>query len=217
MPTVKVENKTNDDIIVALDGKEVFLHDVCSTSFENCEKGKHTLTVKRMRIPKESVDIHSSAGPDIKKMSDSNPVSHVQLESEITFEVIASKSVINVIQNVEVLDTLHEDVLFASYRADISGAKNVSFKDRFANRQEMSTYKKQQIKGAFLPVGLIGILVTLAGLFCIFLNVGGYNLKIAGNSVTTPYSLLLLAGGATVFIFFLVSVNKIKKRIKELS
>ena len=217
MPTVKVENKTNDDIIVILDGEEVFLHDICSTAFENCEKGKHYLIVKRMRIPKESVNIHSSSGPDVTKMADSNPVSHVQLESEITFDVIASKSVISVVQNVEVLDTLHEDVLFSGYRAEISGAKDVSFKDRFANSKERDSYKKQQIKGVFLPVGLIGILVTLAGLFCIFLNVGGYNLKIAGNSVTTPYSLLLLAGGATVFIFFLVSVNKIKKRIKELS
>ena len=61
MPTVKVENKTTDDIIVILDGEEVFLHDICSTAFENCEKGKHSLVVKRMRIPKESVNIHSSS------------------------------------------------------------------------------------------------------------------------------------------------------------
>lgn len=217
MPAIRVENKSDDDIIILLDGKEYNVADSESIIAENVEKGEHTLTVHRKRIPKETADKSAAqGGPDIAKMADAKPGSHIQLDTAFSFETISSKAIISIVSDVESVETLHEDVLFVRYRTDCSGAKISSVKDRFANAEVKKNYLKKQFLGAFLPVGLIGIITFVLGAVCLFLNAGGYSLKIASNEITLPYSLLIEAGGTCILTYFIVTVSKIKKRAKKL-
>lgn len=217
MPAIRVENKSNDEIVLVLDGIEHDVADGESITVENVEKGEHTLVVHRKRIPKETADKSSAqSGLDIAKSADAKPGSHVQLDSFFAFETISSKAIISVVSSVKSVETLHEDVLFVRYRTDCSGAKINSIKDRFANAAIKKSYLKKQLLGAFLPVGLIGIITFALGFVCLFLNVGGYSLKIATNEITLPYSLLIEAGGTCILVYFIVTVSKIKKRAKSL-
>lgn len=217
MPAIRVENKSDDNIIILLDGKEYDVADGESITAENSLKGEHTLSVHRKRIPKESADKRSApAGPEAAKMADSRPNSHVQLDTDFTFETISSKAMLSIVADVESVETMHEDALLVRYRVDCSGAKITSVKDRFANAAIKNSYVKKQIIGAFLPVGLVGIIAFLVGFMCLFFNVGGYSLKIATNEITLPYSLLIEAGGSCILIYFFVTISKIKKRAKSL-
>lgn len=218
MPTIKVENKSDDDIIITLDGKEEKeLADGESVFFENSEKGVHSLKIHRKRIPKETVsEENSPKGLDAVKERDEKPGSHVQLDSELSFEVNSSKAALSVVQDIKGIETLHEDVIFVGYTADISGAKFISKNDRFANESIKKNYVFQQIKGAFIPVGLVGIAVLLAGAVILLFNLYGFVLKIGSAKVDMTRSAMLLAGGLLVTGYFAVSVRKILKRAKEL-
>lgn len=217
MPTVKIENKSGDDIIITLDGEEKELADGESVFFENKEKGGHSLTVHRKRIPRETVaEDNVPKGLEAAKEQDEKPGSHVQLDTELVFDVNSSKSAISVVQDIKGIETLHEDVIFVGYTADISGAKSVSKKDRFANKSVKKNYVFQQIKGAFLPVGLVGIIVFLTGALLLVINLGGFDFKIGSLRVDLPRSALLLAGGTLVTGYFIISVAKIRKRATAL-
>lgn len=218
MPTIKVENRTDDTIIITLNNQERECANGEDISFENCPKGEYLISVHRKRIPKESTSGREPkpSAFDAAKSPDSKPGSHVQLDSEIKLETNSAKAVVSIIADVKALETLHEDVIFVGYRAKVSGAKVVENKDSFASAAIKKTYVKQQFKGAFLPVGLIGIITTLAGAFFLFFNIGGYAIKIAGNEMSLPYSLLITAGGLCVLFVFITTLVKIKRRVKEL-
>lgn len=217
MPAIRVENKSDDDIIILLDGKEYDVADGESIVAENAEKGEHTLKVHRKRIPKETADrADAQNGSNFIKAADSKPGSHVQLDSSLKFETISSKASISIVSDVESIESLHEDVLFVRYRFDCSGAKAGSVKDSFANSAIGKSYLKKQLLGAFFPVGIVGIITFFLGLLCLFLNAGGGSLKIASNEITLPYSLLVEAGGTCILTYFIVTVSKIKKRAKSL-
>lgn len=217
MPTIKIENKSDDNIVITLDNEEKELADGESVFFENKEKGNHTLNVHRKRVPGETASPDNAPRGLAAVMSrDEKPGSHIQLDSEIVFDVNSSKSAISVIQEVKGIETLHEDVVFVGYSADISGAKLVEKKDRFASEKIKKTYIRQQLKGAFLPVGLVGIIILLvSGLFCI-MTVSGYPLDFGSGEVSLKRFLLIFAGGVLVTGYFSVTVFKILKRAKSL-
>ncbi len=217
MPTVKIENKSDDDIIITLDGEEKELADGESVFFENKDKGVHCLKVHRKRIPKETGrEDNAPKGIDAMTERDEKPGSHVQLDSELSFDVNSSRASISVIQDIKGIETLHEDVIFVGYAADISGAKFISKNDRFASRSIKKDYVFQQIKGAFLPVGLVGIAVLLAGTVLFIINLGGFVLKIGSVRIEMTRSALLLAAGFLVTGYFAASVRKILKRAREM-
>lgn len=217
MPTVKIENKSGDDIVITLDSEEKELADGESIFFENREKGAYTVLVHRKRVPKETVnEADAPKGLEAIKEKDSKPGSHVQLDSAIKFEVNASKAVLSVVQDIKGVETLHEDVIFVGYTADISGAKLISKSDCFANNAIRKTYISQQIKGAFLPVGLVGILVLLVSGFLLILSLCGTTVKINSVALDVKRAALIFTGGVLVTGYFAVSVYKIRKRAKDL-
>ena len=218
MPTIKIENKSDDDIIICFEGEEKELADGESVFFENRQKGVYSVRVHRKRVPRETV-IASEApqGLEAAKAADEKPGSHVQLDSVIEFEVNSSKAAVTVIQDIKGVETLHEDVIFVGYRAELAGAKAVSKKDYFANSGIKRMYISQQIKSAFLPVGLVGILIFLVGAVFSIMNLGGYIVRFLSGEVSLKRSLLLLAGGFLVTAYFIVNVFQIIRRARSLT
>lgn len=218
MPTVKIENKSEDDIIVTLDSEEKELADGESIFFENKEKGCHSVKIHRRRVPRETVASgEAPKGLEAAKEQDKKPGSHVQLDSVIEFDVNSSKAAVTVIQDIKGVETLHEDVIFAGYTAELAGAKLISKTDSFANSRIKKNYIFQQIKDAFIPVGIAGIAILILGAFFSLANLVGFTVKFGSSAVSLRRSLLLFAGGVLVTGFFCVNVYKILKRAKSLS
>ncbi|MBQ7595751.1 MAG: hypothetical protein IJU45_03695 [Clostridia bacterium] len=218
MSTLRIDNKSDDDIIVTTDGKEHELRNGESLSLDSVEKGRHTMVFHRKRIPKETMlESEKPYGLDALKAQDEKPGSHIQLDTTVEFDVISSKAAVTVYKKALAVETLHEDVILVSYKAEISGAKDVKTKDAFANSRIKRTYILQQFKSAFLPVGLVGIIVLLMGAAALFMLHAGIKIKIGSTYLSKTYLLLTIAGGAAIFVFFIVNIIKIFKRVKELS
>ncbi|MCQ2472138.1 MAG: hypothetical protein MJ147_08890 [Clostridia bacterium] len=218
MPTIKVENRSDDDIIITLDGEEKELADGESVHFENKSKGDYKIRIHRKRVPRETV-LASEApqGLEALKENDAKPGSHIQLDCVLDFCVNSSKATVAVVQDIKGIETLHEDVIFAGYTAELAGAKLNSKNDFFASEKIRKTYLFQQLKGAFLPVGLAGIAVMIIGLIFSIMNMSGAKVHFLTSDVSLNRSLLLLGGGVIVTIYFIINVIKIMKRAKSLT
>ncbi len=218
MSTLRIDNKSDDDIVVTTDGKEHDLRNGESLSIDSVEKGRHTVVFHRKRIPKETVpESEKKYGIDAIKAQDERPGSHIQLDTAVDFDIISSKAAITVYKKALAVETLHEDLILVSYKTEISGAKDVKSKDSFADSRVKKTYIFQQFKSAFLPVGLIGIIILLMGAAALFMLHAGIKIKIGTSYLSKTNMLLVFAAGAGIVAFFAFNVIKIFKRVKELS
>lgn len=218
MSTLRIDNKSEDDIIIISDGTEHELRDGESLSLDTIEKGRHSVLFHRKRIPRETaLEIDKPRGLDVLKNQDDKPGSHIQLDTEIVFDVNSSKTALTVYKKASAVETLHEDVIFVSYKADISGAKVISSKDSFANSIIKRAYLFQQIKSAFFPVGIIGIIVMLMGITASVMALSGIKFKIGSSVVSNGYIFMILAVGIALIVYFIVNLIKILKRAKKLS
>lgn len=218
MPTIKVENKSDDDIIITLDNEEKELADGESVFFENKSRGNYSVRIHRKRVPRETVnEAEAPKGLEAAKERDEKPGSHIQLDGVVNFEVNSSKATVAVVQDIKGIETLHEDVIFAGYTAELSGAKLIEKNDFFASEKIRKAYIFQQLKGAFLPVGLAGIVVTILGAVFSIMNMAGAKVHFLMSDVSLNRSLLLLGGGVIVTVYFIINVYKIMKRAKSLT
>ena len=83
MPAVKVENKSDDDIIITLDGEEKELSDGESIFFENKDKGNHQIIIHRKRVPRETLSGDEPKGLDAVAKQNEKPCSHIQFSALI--------------------------------------------------------------------------------------------------------------------------------------
>lgn len=209
---IKIENRTNDDIIITIFGNDVEIPDGEDAVFDG--QGKFTLCVKRKRIPE-------MFGKAKKKLpiyeEDAAPASHVQLRGEFEFEPNASKTVVTLTPTARVFDTLHEDAIFVGYKAEVAGGKEVSCKEVFADEKIRKQYKSKQLKEALFPVGTVGIGLFLLGVYCMIFAYGGNPVNFFGNKIDMLYSGTMTAAGVLVTGVFVSNVVKILKRVKEYS
>ncbi len=218
MSTLRIDNKSEDDILITLDGKDHELRDGESISLDSVEKGIHNIVFHRKRIPKETMfDIDKPKGLDAMKNADEKPGSHIQLDTSVEFEIISSKAAVTVFKKVTGIETLQEDAILVAYKTEISGAKNISLKDSFANSRIKRTYILQQFKNAFLPVGAVGIVAFLLGFISLMMILSGTVLKLGDTNISKTSAILVTAAGAAILIFFIINVIKILNRAKELS
>ena len=218
MPAIRIENKSDDNVIICLDGEEKELTDGEAALFEDKSRGEHKLHIHRKRVPKENIPASEALqGLEAMREKDSKPDSHVQLDADISFDVNSSKASLTLLQDIKGIETLHEDVIFVGYNAELAGAKLISKKDTFASEKIRKTYLFQQLKGAFLPVGLVGFIITALGAVFTAINLNGDRIMIGSQQMSLARSLLLLAGGVLAFGYFCVNVYKIRKRAKSLS
>ena len=175
---IKIENRTNDDVIITIFGKEVELADGEDASFENA--GSFKLVVKRKRVPE-------MFKPAKKKFpiyeEDATPSSHIQLRGEFEFEPISSKSVVTLISTAKLYDTLHEDAIFVGYKAEVAGCRVVGYKEVFADESTEKQYKSKQLKSAVFPVGIVGPGLILLGIYCLIFAYGGNPINFFGNKI----------------------------------
>ncbi len=218
MPVIKICNKSDDDIIITIDGTEKIICDNESVTLENQSKGEHTLNVHRKRIPKETIDINNAPkGLEILKNQDEKPGSHIQLDLNAVFNSAASKCTVEITQKIKGVESYFEDVIFAGYSVQITGGKSVSEKDCFADKKIEKAFFSQQLKNALFPVGLIGIIILLLGALLSVFYFADINFIVKGKDVGPLRCLLLFAAGVLATGYFCVNIYKIKKRCKEYS
>ncbi len=214
--SVKFENRTNDDIIISFQNQQKTISVGDDFSFEAVEGKDFILKVERKRIPTEYTQPKAKKKFSIYEDGD-KPASHVQLKSEFELEAISTHVVITVEESVSLFDTLHEDVLFSAYKLSFLGAKQKSQKDYFANEQVKRSYITTQVKSAVFPVGLVGIIVAVIGLYCLINALNGNLIKIFQNEVSNMSAGVLTVGGIAVTGVFVSNIIKIFKRVKALS
>lgn len=207
---IKIENRTEDDIIVTVFDQEVEISNGEDAVFES--DGRFTLVVKRKRIP-EMTKAAKKKLPIYEE--DATPASHIQLRGEFEIEPISSKTVVTLTSTARLFDTLHEDAIFVGYKAEISGGKIVSYKETFSNEKIKKEYKSKQITGAVFPIGLVGAVLLIIGVYCVISALGGKAVNFLGNEIDIVYSVLVAAAGALVTGVFVSNIIKILKRIKE--
>lgn len=218
MSTLRIDNKSDDDILVLIDGSAHELRNGESVSVDRLEKGAHEVIFHRRRIPKESVsDENKKAGLEALMSSDEKPGSHIQLSSSFLIDINSSKSSIAVFKKVKAVENYHEDVIFVSFSAQVTGAKTLKSVDKFANNEVKKTYFLQQLKGAFLPVGLVGLAVVIIGIIAAFFLKTGVKITVGGRVMTAGYAYMVLSVGIIINVYFIINVIRIIKRVKELS
>ncbi len=214
--SIKIENKSNDDIVIFFNGTKYEISQDEDASFETPDGKNFSLSVLRKRIPKEYTEFKQKKKFSIYE-DENKPLSHIQLKSDFELEAISSHIVIAVEENITAHDTLHEDVIFVGYKLTLSGAKQLKGKDSFANEQTKKSYVSAQIKSAVFPVGLVGILVTIAGIFCLINALNGNMIKFYKNELDVLTCSVLTVGGVAITGVFISNILKIFKRVKELS
>ncbi len=213
---IKIENRSGDDVVLNFLSQDIELADGEDISFENSESNEYSIVVNRKRIPQELQEDKPRKKFSIYE-EDSKPASHIQLKYSADFETISSKAVITIEENVKMFDTLHEDVLFAGYKLGVSGAKILRGKDSFATEKIKKEYLSKQIKGAVFPVGIVGFIVMIIGIYCLLSALDGTLVKIFQNEITKGSASLVTVGGIAVFGVFISNMIKILKRAKELN
>ena len=212
---VEIKNKSGDIVIVSFFGSEIEIENEACVNIETSEKSG-SITVIRKRIPQEFTEEKQRKKFSIYE-DESKPACRVQLKLTAQIELDADDAVIEIQEKVSVADTLHEDVLFAGYDLTADGGTVKFKKDSFANADVKKEYLSKQIKSTVFPVGIIGVAVTVVGLYCLISAMGGDLVKIFDNEVTKSSGALVLLGGAAVFGVFVSNMIKIFKRSKELS
>ncbi len=214
--SIKIENRSNDDIIIVFNGKSVEIPNSEDYSFENVENKSFSLSVQRKRILKEYAEPKHKKKFSIYE-DENKPLSHIQLKGEFEIESISSHAVICVEENISAFDTLHEDVLFVGYKLSLSGAKQLKADESFANSEVKKSYVTAQVKNAVLPVGLVGVIVTIVGVYCLINALNGNSIKFYKNELDTLTCSVLSVGGVAILSVFVSNLIKIFKRVKELS
>ncbi|MBQ8784056.1 MAG: hypothetical protein IJZ57_09860 [Clostridia bacterium] len=209
---IKIENRTEDDIIITCFGKETEIPDGEDAVFDS--DGKFTLTVKRKRIP-EMTKAAKKKLPIYEE--DATPASHIQLRGEFEIEPNSSKTVVTLTNTARLFDTLHEDAIFVGYKAEVAGGKAVSSREVFSDEKVKKEYKTKQLLNTIFPVGTVGIGLILLGVYCLIFAYGGNPVKLLSNEIDMLYASLMTAAGALVTGVFVSNVIKILKRVKEYS
>lgn len=209
---IKIENRTDDDIIVTCFGKETEIPDGEEVVFEATER--FALSVRRKRIP-EMFKAAKKKLPIYEE--DAAPASHVQLRGEFEFEPTSDETVVALTATAKMFDTLHEDAIFVGYEAEISGGNELSYKEVFSDEKVKKEYKTKQIKDATFPVGVVGTGLFLFGIYALIFAYGGNPINFFGNKISLLYAGLMVAAGVLVTGVFVSNVIKILKRVKEYS
>ncbi len=209
---IKIENKTEDDIFITIFGKRSELLNGEDAVFDG--EGNFSLLVERKRIPE-------MFKPAKKKLpiyeEDAAPASHVQLRGEFEFEPVGAETVVTLTSTAMLYDTLHEDSIFVGYKAEISGGKEVYYKERFSDEKIKKEYKTKQISDAVFPVGVVGVGLFLLGIYCLIFAYGGNPINFFGNKVDFLYSGIVTAAGVLVTGVFVSNLIKILKKVKKYS
>ncbi len=209
---IKIENRTEDDIIITCFGKETEIPDGEDAVFES--DGRFSLVVKRKRIPEMTKQAKKKL-PIYEE--DATPASHIQLRGEFEIEPNSSKTVVTLNNTARLFDTLHEDAIFVGYKAEVSGGKMISSREIFTDEKVKKEYKLKQLKNTIFPVGVVGIGLVLFGIYCIIFAYGGNPINFFGNKIDMLYSGTMTAAGVLVTGVFVSNVIKILKRVKEYS
>ncbi|MBP9988864.1 MAG: hypothetical protein KBT46_05125, partial [Ruminococcus sp.] len=124
MAVIRIDNLTDDSVVIELDNKEYSIEEDATVSIQNIEKGNYNLTVKRRKDRSDEVVIRQeNSGDLIDKMKVNEKSHHVQICSEFLINLNSSKSVITLKKNISGSSKGGMDIIFSSFDINVTGAK----------------------------------------------------------------------------------------------
>lgn len=209
MASIRIDNASDDSVTVTLDTTVYVLADDEKLTIQNLEKGRYTLKVHRTRVPQETADSHETDNSDFRAKAENNDKSvHTQLDGIYEIELSSSKAVIAVQQSISAVEKISADAIFSGYSLNVTGSKVLSEKKIFANTRVRKKYIAHQLSNAFLPIGLVGIILFILGMSSVFANLGGGAINLGGRDFSLPWSIGLTAIGAACIAYMIFVVVK---------
>ena len=196
MSNIRIDNVSGDTVTVFLNGNSYVVQNGEKMNIEAVEKGSCEIRIHRTCIPTESENPNENTGGGIaEKVKNNEKNLHTQLDGIFNVDVNASKAVFTVDKKLLLKDKFGLDVIFSGYSLTVSGAKVENSTEVFANKSEKKKFILHHLKEAFVPVGLVGIIVLLVGIFALGGNIIGNVITVGGTKMTYPWSVGLLAAG----------------------
>jgi hypothetical protein len=220
MSNVRIDNYSNDMVTVFFDGVEYVIDEDEKIAVPGIEKGKHIIQVHRTRIPKETVNANEVNKADIKANIEKDDRSvHTQLDSMFEIEVNSSKTVVTVQQYAAAIEKHGINVLFSGYKLEAIGAKILSETKEFANESVKKSFVSYQLKNAFIPIGIGGIIIFLVGLLSVRAVLLGNAVNLGGTDISLPWAIGIAAVGIACLgytIFVIIRTMVIAKKYSKI-
>ena len=215
LSNIRIDNVSGDTVTAFLNGKSYTVQNGEKLNIDAVEKGGYELRIHRTCLPTESEDMHENNTGITEKIRGDEKNLHTQLDGMFFVNVNASKAVLTVEKKVLLKEKFGMDVIFSGYSLTASGAKVENVSEVFANKSEKKKFILHHLKEAFVPVGIVGIIVTLVGLFALGGNIIGSVITVGGTKMTYPWSIGLLAVGLGFVIYTAVSLANTFKYVKK--
>lgn len=216
MAGVRIDNMSDDSITIHFNSQEYVLADEESVTVSGIEKGKYILRVHRTRVPRVTADTHNNTEKVFSINTDSVDQSvHTQLDGIFEIEINSVKAVITVRKDILAVEKFVTDALFSGYSLNVTGAKELSKSKSFANDAVKKKFIKHQLKNAFLPIGIGGIVFLLLGIMALVSNLSGKTMEFSSHEFTMPWAIGLLAVGLACFVYVAVVIIKTVTTVRK--
>lgn len=206
MPSLRIDNLSGDTITAFLDGEYYSVEEDEKLTVENVEKGMHTLIIHRTRIPQSTTE-----NPEPLKGEESECY---QLDGIFEINVSSGKCVVTVKKNISAYYKIGLTAVFSGYRIEISGGELINTDENFANTEIRKRFSKNQLKEAFMPVGIGALIFLIIAVYSMHGIISGAPVKISDRLMTLPWALGAVAVTLGCFAYIIIVLVK-SKRIEK--
>lgn len=203
MPSLRIDNLSGDTFTVFIDGEEFSVLEDEKLTVENVDRGTHTLIIHRTRIPQNITD-----NSEVLKENGSE---FYQLDGAFEIDISSGKCVAAVKKDVSAHNKIGLNAVFSGYKIEMSGGKLISTDAAFANTEMRKRFSKNQLKEAFIPVGIGALIFLVIAIYALYGIIGGTPVKISDRVMTLPWTLGAAAVSLGCFAYIIIVLLKSKR------
>lgn len=209
MPSLRIDNMSGDTVTVFIDGERCCVCEDEKFTVENIEKGTHALTIHRTRIPQDRTD---SSQPLKEEKTEC-----YQLDGIFEINVSSGKCVVAVKQKITAHNKTGLNAIFSGYDVELSGGSLVKSNEKFANSETSKRFSSNQLKEAFIPVGIGALIFLVITVYALYGLISGAPVKISDRTMTLPWtagSTAVTLGCFVYIIYVMIKSKLIKNKYK---
>ena len=222
MPTVRIDNLSNDSLIAELNGESYEVAEGEKLSVQNVQKGETTLRIRRGRTPVETqgrLEDNSEPSDFIKGREKNDSGAYFVFDGVFDIDFDSSKSVVTVRREALEMKGPGMDALASGFKVEVSGARLLDSRREFANERVRKRFISHHVGNAMMPVGFGGLLLLFVGLYAFIRTLGGKEINLGGSVAPLPLTIAVAAIGAVsvnytiaVIVNTFATADKLKKK-----
>lgn len=212
MPTVRIDNLSNDSLIAELYGESYVVAENEKVSVQNVDKGETTLRIRRGRTPIETqgrAEDSSDPADFIKGREKNDSGEYFVFDGVFDIDFDSSKSVVTVRREALEMKGLGIDALASGFKIETSGARLLASRREFASERVRKRFISHHVGSALMPVGLGGLLLLFIGLYAFISTLGGREINLGGSVAPLPLTIAVAAIGAASVIYTIIVIVKV--------